>query len=295
MYELIRVGENTYYIDCPSKMGIYHMGEGDVCLIDSGNDKETGKKLLKIIEAQGWSLKRILCTHSHADHIGGNRFLQEKTGCRIFGAGIDRVFMEHPILEPTMLYGGYPHKALRNKFLMAQESRVEELTEAVLPRGLSMRRLDGHSLSMLGIKTDDDIWFLADSLTSEAILEKYHISFLYDVEAYLNSLETVCQLEGCLFIPAHAAPLEQIEPLVQTNREKAMELMELILSLCQTKLGFEELLKRVFDHYGLTLDFSQYVLSGSTLRSYLSYLLDRGKLKAQFLDNRLFWETSLEG
>lgn len=295
MYELHQVGENTYYIDCPSKMGIYHMGEGTVCLIDSGNDKDTAKKVLKIIEGKGWRLSRILCTHSHADHIGGNRFLQERTGCRIFGAGIDRVFMEHPLLEPTMLYGGYPHKGLKNKFLMAQESQVEELTETVLPGGLSMVRLDGHSLSMVGIKTDDDIWFLADSLTSEAILNKYHISFLYDVEAYWKSLDTVCQLEGRLFIPAHAAPLDEIRSLAEINRKKSQELMELIIKFCQEKVGFEELLKRIFDHYGLTLDFSQYVLSGSTIRSYLSYLLEKGMLVANFVENRLFWETKAEG
>jgi glyoxylase-like metal-dependent hydrolase (beta-lactamase superfamily II) len=276
-------------------MGLYHMGEGKVCLIDSGNDKNTGKKVLKLLEEKGWDLQMILCTHSHADHIGGNRFLQERTGCRIYGAGVDRVFMEHPVLEPTMLYGGYPHKALRNHFLMAQESRVEELSETVLPQGLSMVRLDGHSLSMVGIETDDGVWFLADSLTSEAILGKYHISFLYDVDAYLKSLDTVCHLEGRLYIPAHAAPVEDIRPLAQVNRAKALELLELIQTFCQEGCIFEDLVKRVFDHYGLTLDFSQYVLSGSTLRSYLSYLLDRGKLEAIFEDNRLIWKTHPEG
>lgn len=34
MYELIQVGENTYYIEGPTKIGIYHLGNGEVCLID---------------------------------------------------------------------------------------------------------------------------------------------------------------------------------------------------------------------------------------------------------------------
>lgn len=292
MYELIQIGDNTYYIDCPSRMGVYHLGQGKVCLIDSGNDKDTGKRVLKILAEKGWELQMILCTHAHADHIGGNRLLQERTGCRIFGAGLDRVFMEHPVLEPTMLYGGYPHKALRNKFLMAQESRVDELTQTALPPGLSMVRLDGHSLAMVGIKTDDEVWFLADSLTSKAILEKYHISFLYDVEAYLDSLDTVCQMEGRFFIPAHAAPVEDIRPLAQANRDQVLTILALIQAFCQEAISFEDLFKRIFDHYGLTLDFSQYVLAGSTIRSYLSYLLDRGKIQAEFIQNRLFWKTA---
>ena len=82
MYELIKVSENCYYIDCPSKIGIIKINDTDVCLIDSGNNKDAGKRVRKILDANGWTLKIILNTHSHGDHIGGNRYLQEQTGCK---------------------------------------------------------------------------------------------------------------------------------------------------------------------------------------------------------------------
>lgn len=69
--ELIQVGEKTYYIKNPTNIGIYRINEKEVYLIDAGNDKDTGKKILKIIEEQGWHVKGILLTHSHADYIGG--------------------------------------------------------------------------------------------------------------------------------------------------------------------------------------------------------------------------------
>ena len=40
MYNLNKVGERTYYIDSPTNIGIYKLNESDICLIDSGNDKE---------------------------------------------------------------------------------------------------------------------------------------------------------------------------------------------------------------------------------------------------------------
>lgn len=291
MYKLVWVGENTYYLEAPVKVGLYDMGDGKICLIDSGSDKDVAKKVLHILEEKSWTLDRIINTHFHADHIGGNHYLQEKTGCTIYAAGVDCSVIENPILEPALLYGGCPPKALQNKFLMAKESRVEPLTQENLPEGLTVQRLDGHSFAMTAIRTDDDIWFLADAVTSEEVLEKHPVAFLYDVEAYIQSLDILEMMEGRLFIPAHAAPTEDIIPLVEANREKVEELIQLILSYCRAGENFEVLLARIFDHYGQTLDFTQYVLSGSTIRSYLSYLLEDGQLRAEFSGNRLFWKT----
>ena len=51
MYELIQVSENCYYIQSPAKMGIVKVNATDVVMIDSGNDKDAGKKALKHIIA----------------------------------------------------------------------------------------------------------------------------------------------------------------------------------------------------------------------------------------------------
>ena len=97
MYELINVSENCYYIDCPSKIGIIKISDTDVCLIDSGNNKDAGKRVRKILDANGWTLKMILNTHSHGDHIGGNKYLQEQTGCKIYAPTIECDFTNHTI------------------------------------------------------------------------------------------------------------------------------------------------------------------------------------------------------
>ena len=47
----------------------------------------------------------------------------------------------------------------------------------------------------------------------------------------------------------------------------------------------------VFTRYQLTMDFSQYVLVGSTVRSYLAYLLDKGAVTAIFTENHLLWQA----
>lgn len=289
MYELIQVGERTYYIDCPSKIGIYRMDEQRVCLIDSGNDKDAGKKILKLLEAKGWRLEMILNTHFHADHVGGNHLLQERTGCKVYCAGIDRTLVEYPLLEPSLLYGGNPYRELRNKFLYAQPCMVEELTGQVLPEGMEMLRIDGHSMAMTAFKTPDDVWFVADGVTCEAVLEKYHVSFLYDVEQYLTSLERLGRLTGRLFIPSHAPAVEQLAPMIDADRKKIYEIAGLLKEICTEPAETSDILKAVFDRYGLSMDENQYVLVGSTIRSYLTWLKEQGELETVFQENRKYW------
>ena len=82
--ELVKVGEKTYYIKNATNIGIYKIDDNNVYLIDTGNDKEAGKKILKIIDENGWNIKGIINTHSNADHIGGNKIIQDRTNCIIF-------------------------------------------------------------------------------------------------------------------------------------------------------------------------------------------------------------------
>ena len=135
MYELVQVSERNYYIQSPAKIGLVKTNEQEVCLIDSGNDKDAGRKVRQLLNANGWTLTAIYNTHSNADHIGGNKYLQGQTGCKIYAPGIDCAFTCYPLLEPSFLYGGYPCRELRHKFLMAQASDARLLTESNLPDG----------------------------------------------------------------------------------------------------------------------------------------------------------------
>lgn len=289
MYELNHITGNSYYIQSPSKMGLVKLNDTDVCLIDSGNDKDAGRKVRQLLDANGWHLTAIYNTHSNADHIGGNRYLQGQTKCRIYAQGIECDITRHPVLEPAFLYGGFPPKDLRHKFLMAQESDAQELTPAVLPEGFELLQLPGHFFHMVGFRSPDDVVYLADCLSSRETLDKYQIGFLYDVAAYLDTLERVKTMQAAAFVPAHAQVTEDIAPLAQYNIDKVHEIADHMVELCAEPVMFEELLKKLFDDYGLTLTFEQYVLVGSTVKSYLAWLKDTGRLTALFEDNRLLW------
>ncbi|MCI8465598.1 MAG: MBL fold metallo-hydrolase [Lachnospiraceae bacterium] len=292
MYELVPVSENCYYIDCPAKMGVYLAGEDQVYLIDSGNDKDAGRKVRQILDKNGWHLTAILNTHSNADHIGGNRYLQAQTGCKIYSGGIEAAFTKYPVLEPSFLYGGYPCKDLQHKFLMAQGSEVTDFSDEKFPKEIERIPLPGHFFDMTGFRTPDGVLFLADCISSRETLEKYAISFIYDVEAYLNTLDKVENMDAAIFVPAHAEVSSDVRELVCYNREKVHEVARRLLSICKEPIFFEKILQEVFRGYGLAMNFEQYVLVGSTIRSYLSWLKNEEKLKVIFEDHMLLWQTT---
>ena len=70
-----------------------------------------------------------------------------------------------------------------------------------------------------------------------------------------------------------------------------MEIADRILSACREPAGWDDILKTLFDGYGLELTFEQYVLTGSTVRSYLTWLKEEGRLQVEFTDNRLLWRS----
>lgn len=290
--ELVKAGEKTYYIKNATNIGVYKVDDNSVYLIDTGNDKDAGRKILKIINEQGWSVKGIINTHSNADHIGGNKIIQDRTGCTVLAYNIEKAFTEFPELEASFLYGGYPFKGIRSKFLLAKESAVTSI-ENNLPDGLEYFNLRGHFFDMIGIKTSDDVYFLADSLFSEDSITKYHLFFLYDVKEFLNTLDFLSTLKGNLFIPSHCEAADDISALISLNRNKINEITDKICSICENGMTFEEIMKSIFDEYDLTMNANQYVLVGSTIRSYLSYLCDENKLSYEFIDNKMIWKRNL--
>lgn len=290
MFELIQVSEQSYYIQSPAKIGLVKLGGQDVCLIDSGNDKDAGRKVRQLLDANGWRLTAIYNTHSNADHIGGNQYLQKQTRCKVYAPGIDCAFTRYPVLEPSFLYGGYPFRDLRHKFLMAQPSDAQDLTQEVLPDGFQIIPLPGHFFDMVGFRTPDDVVYLADCLSSRETLDKYQIGFIYDIAAYLKTLDMVKTMQARMFVPAHANAADEIASLAQYNIDKVMEIADKIVDICTQPLCFESILQRLFSDYGLVMTYEQYVLIGSTVRSYLAWLKDTGRISGLYENNMLLWQ-----
>jgi glyoxylase-like metal-dependent hydrolase (beta-lactamase superfamily II) len=314
-------------------------------LIDSGGDADAGRRILRECERLGVHLAGIINTHSNADHCGGNAFLQVRIGCAVYATEVEAAFLGYPLLETSFLAGGYPQKALKNKFLMAPVSRAthilkppcalsldaegqiqmrtlfeDQVQVRALPEGVvsgepapraepesqsepqsecRIVSLPGHYFGMVGVMTPDRVFFAADALAGKLILEKYHIFFFYDLAAELETLAMLETIEADWFVPSHAEPTQDIRPLVDINRRKINEIADVIVGLCAGGQdvresgghSLEDIVAGVCAHYGISLDDNQHVLVGSTIRSYLSWLSDQGRLEYSFINGRMIFKV----
>lgn len=294
--ELEKISGNTYIIPALTNIGVYVTDKGAI-LIDSGNDKEAGRQIIKLMKEKGWEIKMIINTHSNADHIGGNDYIQKRSDCRIVATQLEAAFIQNPILEPAFLWGGFPCSTFTNKFLMATPSRVTDIVPScgrILDTDLEAIPLPGHFFEMIGVRTPDGVVFLGDALFPERIISKYHLCFFYDLAAQLQTLEKLETLEAEAFVPSHGILTNNIKNLITINKNKIQEIISALLFFCEKPIAFHQILEGIKSKYNINFDANQYLLVSSTIKSYLAFLGEKGDLEMFFSQGDIFWKKKLD-
>ncbi len=287
--ELKQIGSKTFCIEHDTNIGIHFTDDGRMYLIDTGS-KGDGEKIDEILSREGWVPSCIINTHTHIDHIGGNEFLMRKYGIPAYCTDYDMAFAHYSELEAAYMNGGYPAEKLRTIFAhpgMIGFRSIEKET----PDGINWTYLPGHSFGMIGIKTSDDIWFLGDSYLSRSFLKQYTFGFIYNVEAYIDTLKKLKEFKGALFVPSHGILETDIVPSLEQNLRSVAEMCSMICETCREYRGQDEILQQMYERLRMHARSAQHALLSSTVKSYLTYLQDRNKLECRFVDNIMKWRT----
>ena len=287
--EIKQIGPKTFCIEHDTNIGIHFTDDGRMYLIDTGSQGD-GEKIDEILSREGWVPSCIINTHTHIDHIGGNEFLMRKYGIPAYCTDYDMAFAHYSELEAAYMNGGYPAEKLRTIFAHPGMIGFRSL-EKETPDGIDWTYLPGHSFGMIGIRTSDDIWFMGDSYLSRSFLKQYTFGFIYNVEAYIDTLKKLKEFKGALFVPSHGILETDIVPSLEQNLRSVAEMCSMICETCREYRGQDEILQQMYERLRMHARPAQHALLSSTVKSYLTYLHDRNKLECRFVDNIMKWRT----
>jgi len=291
--DYVQVSYNVGYILGGVNIGVIR-NEREAILIDTGLDKDSGRKILRLLEELGLTLEAIINTHSHADHFGGNAYLVRNTEAKVYASRIESGIIQNPLLEPIYLFhGANPIHNLRNKFVLADPSPVDYILEtgkvSIIKQELEIIPLPGHSFNQIGIAVDDAL-FCADTVFSERVIDKYRVPVVQDVGKHLETLKRLKKMNYRLFIPSHTKPVEDITKLVDKNLRTTEAILKDIKDLLVEPKTTEEIQSILGKQYRLNLNIiQQYYLIHMTLMAYLGYLYESQQTDIIIKENLLHW------
>ena len=293
---VINISDCIYYISGPTNIGIIEERLSDtqsnLYMIDSGCNTEDGKRIFNEITEyfsnKTITIKAIINTHSHADHCGANKYIQQKTNCEIWITENEQGSLINPFLQPIISWGGNPLPEINSSYYVAEKTIPNKIINTnenfILSNGikLSFINLPGHYFEMIGILCENNnkkILFASDGIFGRKNIGKYWIPFLYNVKDFKNSLDTISSLNADFCIPGHGEPTAQIEETVELNKIAIISNEQCILEALKHKdLTQEDILKYIADKNEINLHIAQYMLIGCTVKAYLSFLYNEGKI-----------------
>ncbi|GHS97667.1 hydrolase [Synergistales bacterium] len=295
--ELKQLGENTWVIPGHVNIG-YYEENGKGYLIDTGLDDDQGRRVLKLLsEERAAPLRAIVNTHSNADHIGANAFIQKRTNCEVWATHVEGAMTEYPSLEPVLLWAAWPFKQIRGKFIEAKPSKVTyiESEGRIMDTYLKAVPLPGHYLDMIGVTTPDDVFFLADSLFDPKILEKYRFSVMLDIASAHKTFDMIENARASWFVPCHATPTKDIHELVAQNRAGQSWITERVYQAIEGTEGIsrEDALSKIGMAEGLDMDAAHLLLNLVSVNAHLTYLSEQDRIEPFVKDCRLLWRVKL--
>ncbi len=298
---LEQLSERVYALLGGVNCAIVDLGGGAAFLVDSGQDKEHGRKIRKALDELGLTPKVILCTHSHADHYGGNAYLlRQYPEAQVWAPELEAEIIRSPLLEPIYLFhGAKPLPELTSKWLRAEASPVHRVAaegpEELNGVPFSLIDVRGHAHRQLAVLVDD-VLLAADSLFGAATLDKYPFPFSQDVGGQLRSLDVLAALLATravrMALPGHGEPTEQVEGLIEVNRSALLTAAEVVRHAC-TGVGLEQVLDTATTQMGAMMtDLARYHLNLTTITAYLGWLREEGLVTAELVKGRLLWSAA---
>ena len=236
--ELRHVLGNTWVAEANTALlGVYHVTEKDIVLIDTGYAKLDRAGLTAMIEDNGFRLLGVICSHAHFDHSGNVRYLQQRYGAKaaahIIEAGISVNPDAYRANYVALTYGKSREYFLEECFVADTIIGPEDEWLDFCGARFGILQLPGHSAGHIGVVTPDNVAYVGDCLLDQQQIDNAKLPTSMFIARDLQSKGFLRQSRYDAYIIAHKAVITDhtaLDALVDSNSafiyRKADELLE---------------------------------------------------------------------
>lgn len=280
--DIIKVKGNTYCIDTGmTYLPFYKLNKNDIILMDTGFKKECAE-IEDLLENSNFTIKTIICTHAHPDHIGNNAYFKEKYNCKI-AMTKDEAFLCSSYANFKSFYD-QPMSLLKSYYsnlVCETDMVINDKQNSITLNDVDFQLFHtfGHSPDQICITTPDNVCYLADSLITHETMEGTKIPYAFVLKDDLESKITLHQLDCNTYIIAHKGILNDIDGLIQDNIKYYSGIAESVYEEITKPMTFEDILKCIIRKYKIEVkSVYKYKMAERMLRSYVEYLYETGRV-----------------
>lgn len=189
-------------------------------LIDTGyvTDFNTTEKMIISLGVNLEDIRQIISTHCHCDHIGGNRKIQDRSGCDIAMHRIGKHFID--TRDNWSTWWTYYHQ--KADFFDCTQALEDGETIAVGPHEFQVIYTPGHSADGIVLyHPEEKVLLSSDTLwQSDLPVITIRIEGSRALFSLLESLEKIESLDVNMVYPGHGKPFTQFKDAVSSCKDK---------------------------------------------------------------------------
>lgn len=291
------VKENTYCIVTGySRLPVYKLDEQNIIMIDSGLPREW-EGIEGCLEKEKLTVKAVLSSHYHPDHIGNHLRLRKKYGAMLYLSPFAANAKADPMNMLGSMAGVTTYRQVKNHFgeSFAPDVYLDWNAASVTVEGAEFQilQLPGHCAEHMGFITPDNVGYVADTVLSKNIIEHLRSTFTTCVELDLISKEKLTELNCDKYIVAHNAVCDSIRELAIQNRDHMLARLELLEQIAVDYMNLDTLVAKFLEVTDNQLDSVRKV--AGTRRNVIplvDYLMDTGRFTARVKDGYIEYKKA---